>query len=59
MATQLTLQKLLLEDMRELNIEVATEAIEAKLASLRLQPVLIDQIKEAQLEDPEREGYLK
>ena len=52
MAALLTSQKPLLEEMRKLNLEVTTETIEAKLASLRLRPTLIDQVKEAQLEDP-------
>ena len=50
MAALLTSQKPLLEEMRKLNLEVTIETIEAKLASLRLRPTLIDQIKEAQWE---------
>ena len=58
MAALLTSQKPLLEEMRKLNLEVTIETVEAKLASLRLRPTLIDQIKEAQWEDPERKGIV-
>ena len=57
-AALLTSQKPSLEEMRKLNLEVTIETVEAKLASLRLRPTLIDQIKEAQWEDPERKGIV-
>ena len=58
MAALLTSQIPLLEDMRKLELEVMTESVEARLANLSLQPSLFSRIKEAQLEDPEREGLL-
>ena len=50
---------MLLDDLRKLDIEVITEAVEARLASLKLQPTLLDWIKEAQKKDPESEALSK
>ena len=47
MVTMLTSQNLLLDELRKLDIEVITEAVEVQLASLKLQPTLLDRIKEA------------
>ena len=47
----LTSQKPLLDEMRKLNIELVTKSVEAQLASLKLQPSLLDQIKKAQVND--------
>ena len=52
-------RRLLLEDMRKLDLEVLTKDVEARIASLRLQPSLLDRIKQAQSQNPEREGLLK
>ena len=41
-ATMLTRQKPLLDELRKPDIEVITEAVEVWLASLRLQPTLLD-----------------
>ena len=35
------------------------EDVEIRIASLRLQPSLLDRIKQAQLQDPEKESLLK
>ena len=59
MAAMLTSQRSLLEDMRRLDIEVSAEDVQVRLASLHLQPSLLDRIKEAQKEDPERETLLR
>ena len=59
MAAMLTSQRRLLEDMRRLDIEVSVEDVQVRLASLQLQPSLLDRIKEAQKEDPERETLLR
>ena len=59
MAAMLTSQKPLLEDMRRLDIELSVEDVQVRLASLQLQPSLLDRIKEAQKEDPEREVFLR
>ena len=40
-------------------MEVLTEDVKARIASLKLQPSLLNKIKQAQLQDPEREGLLK
>ena len=58
-AALLTSQRKLLEDMRRLAIEVSVEEVQVRLASLQLQPSLLDRIKEAQKEDPERESLLR
>ena len=55
----LTSQRGLLEDMRKLDIEVSVEDVQVGLANLCLQPSLLDRIKEAQKEDPERETLLR
>ena len=59
MATILTSRRRLLEDMRRLDIEVSIEDVQVRLASLQLQPSLLDRIREAQNEDPERETLLR
>ena len=53
-AALLTHQKPLLDELRKLDIEVVGKDVQAKLASLSLQPSLIDRIKEAQKSDAER-----
>ena len=59
MATMLTRQKPLLDELRKLDIEVITEAVEVRLASLKLQPTLLDRIKKAQRRDPKSGELLK
>jgi len=54
LATLLTSQQPLLEELRKLDVEVVTECVQAKLASLQLQPSLLDRIREAQKTDSER-----
>ena len=54
MAALLTHHKPLLNELRKLDIEVVAKGVQAKLASLSLQPSLIDRIKEAQKDDVER-----
>ena len=54
MTALLTHQKPLLDELRKLDIEVVAKGVQAKLASLSLQPSLIDRIKEAQKDDVER-----
>ena len=54
MAALLTHHKPLLDELRKLDIEVVAKGVQAKLASLSLQPSLIDRIKEAQKSDAER-----
>ena len=49
----LTKQRELLEDFRKLDIESVVEKVEAKLASLQIQPTLIERIKVGQKEDVE------
>ena len=44
----LTNQRSFLEDMRKLELEIAIEQIELKIASLSLQPTLLEKIKTAQ-----------
>ena len=46
-AAILTSQKAILDELRKLDVEVLTESVEARLASLRLQPTLLDRIREA------------
>ena len=53
-ATLLTHQKPLLDELRKLDIEVVAKGVQVKLASLSLQPSLIDRIKEVQKSDAER-----
>ena len=59
MAATLTSQRPLLDEFRKLNLEVLTDDVEARIASLKLQPTLLDRIKEAQKDDPESEELLK
>ena len=47
MAVMITSQRRLLEDMRRLDIKVSVEDVQVKLASLQLQPSLLNRIKEA------------
>ena len=47
LAALLTDQRQLSEDMRKLELEIATEQIEVKIASLSLQPTLLERIKTA------------
>ena len=47
-AAMLTSQKAILDELRKLDVEVMTESVEARLASLKLQPTLLDRIREAQ-----------
>ena len=49
----LTSQKAIIDELRKLDVEVSTESVEARLASLKLQPTLLDRIREAQRIDPE------
>ena len=46
-------QRSLLEEMRKLELEITTERIELKIASLTLQPTLLEKIKTAQGESNE------
>ena len=55
LATMLTQQKPLLDELQKLELEVLLEPVEVRLASLRLQPTLFERIKEAQRQDPEIE----
>ena len=52
---QLTSEKAILDELRKLDVEVMTESAKARLASLRLQPTLLDRIREAHKLDPESE----
>ena len=58
MATMLTQQKPLLDELKKLEVEVVTEAVEVRLASLKLQLTLLERIKEAQRRDPESRELL-
>ena len=53
MDTLLIGQKRLLEDLVKLEVEVITERVEAWIASLRLQPTFLEQVKIRQKEDLE------
>ena len=55
----LTSQKAILDELRKLSVEVLTESLEVRLASLNLQPTLLDRIREAQRLDPESEVLLE
>ena len=46
-AAMLTSQKAILDELRKLDVEVLTESVEAQLGSLKLQPTLLDRIREA------------
>ena len=59
MAAMLTTQQPLLDELRKLDVEVITEAVEARLANMKLQPTLLDQIKEAQKKDSKSEALLE
>ena len=58
-AAMLTSQKAILDELRKLDVEVLTESLEVRLASLKLQPTLLDRIREAQRLDPESEVLLE
>ena len=58
-AALLSEQKSILEELRRLDVEVLTENVQTKLASLQLQPSLLERIKEAQKDDPKRVTLLK
>ena len=51
--TLLTSQKPLLKDIRKLDLEVVTEDVKTRLASLSLQPTLLERMKKEQKEDQE------
>ena len=53
LATLLTTQKHILEDLRKMRIEVQVHEAEAQLENLRVQPTLIERIKIAQSNDPQ------
>ena len=53
LATLITDQKNILEDLRKLNIEIRWHNHGAQLANLRVQPTLINRIKDAQGRDPQ------
>ena len=59
LATLLTSQKPLLEEMRKLELEVLIDSMGAKVVALSLQPLLLDWIKKSQKDDPKRELLLK
>ena len=59
MVAMLTNQKSLLDELRKLDVEVIIESVEVRLASLKLQPTLLDRIREAQKKDPESEVLLE
>ena len=46
-AALLSEQKSILEELRRLDVEVLTKNVQTKLASLQLQPSLLERIKEA------------
>ena len=58
-AAMLTSQKVILDELRKLDVEVLTESVEARLASLKLQPTLLNRIRVAQKLDPESEVLLE
>ena len=58
-AALLSEQTSILAELRRLDVEVLTENVQTKLASLQLQPSLLERIKEAQKDDPERVTLLK
>ena len=49
----------MLNELRKLEVEVITESVEVWLTSLKLQPTLLDRIKEAQKKDPKSKALLK
>ena len=51
-AALLSEQKSILEELRRLDVEVLTDNVQTKLASLELQPSLLERIKKAQKDDP-------
>ena len=53
LATLITDQKNILEDLQRLNIEIRWHNHGVQLANLRVQPTLIDRIKDAQGKDPQ------
>ncbi|XP_028098105.1 uncharacterized protein LOC114297828 [Camellia sinensis] len=53
LATLITDQKNILEDLQRLNIEIRWHNHGVQLANLRVQPTLIDRIKDAQGRDPQ------
>ena len=48
MDTMITSQRELQDDLRRLNVEVTMEKVEIMLATLTLQPTLLEQIKQGQ-----------
>ena len=59
MAALLIEQKSMLEELRKVGVEALTENVQVKPASLQLQPSLLERIKEARKDNPEREALLK
>ena len=51
-ASMQTIQLPLMIEMRELGVELGVHVLGALFASFQLRPILVDQILEAQLEDP-------
>ena len=58
-AALLTTQKWIVEDLRRLDVEVVLGEVEARLASLRLQPDIQSRIKRVQLVSQDRERVLE
>ena len=57
-AALITSQECIIEDLRRMDIEVVMGDVEARLASLRLQPELQGRIKAAQLNSQERDQLI-
>ena len=55
----ITHQKELLEDMRRLDLEVVVGCVGTQLASLQIQPTLLEQIKQGQKHDQEGERLIR
>ena len=58
-AALITSQRCIIEDLRQMDIEVVMGDVEARLASLRLQPDLQSRIKTTQLSNLERDRVLE
>ena len=58
-AAMLTSQKVILDELRKLDVKVLIESVEVRLASLKLQPTLLNKIREAQKLDLESEVLLE
>ena len=58
-AAMLTSQKPLLNELRKLEVELITKSVKVRLASLKLQPTLLNKFEEAQKQDAESKVLLE